>query len=234
MVQVGTAAYDAEAWCHPTTVTLAGTELPEGVDAAVSTFSDGYQLTMAVTVGGAVATEGAAGMCIMGEATGAVCVGALAGDEDETMAANGLKSKMYAAGTFKPEADNDAAAMVDLPAGAWAVLAPAGVNNAKAVPAAEPKEGEEAEEAAEPKEGEQLAGGLKEGAVFSVVYYQPKMAKTYAGLWRFNAKDSVTGYAHGPTADDMKTNKKCMTAELTGASALVAGAAIAFGAAALF
>ena len=51
MVQVGTAAYDAEKWCHPTTVTLAGTELPECFDAAVSTFSDGYQLTMAVTVG---------------------------------------------------------------------------------------------------------------------------------------------------------------------------------------
>ena len=32
----------------------------------------------------------------------------------------------------------------------------------------------------------------------------------------------------------MKQNKKCMTATLTGASALVAGAAIAFGAAAAF
>jgi len=135
---------------------------------------------------------------------------------------------MMAAGTFKPEADNDATAMVALPKGAWAQLAPAGVNNAPA-PAA--KEGEEAPEA---KEGEQLAGGLKEGAAFSVVYYQPKMAKSYAGLWRFNAKDSVTGYACGPDADTMKTNKKCMTAELTGASALVAGATIAFGAAALF
>lgn len=64
-------------------------------------------------------------------------------------------------------------------------------------------------------------------------YFQPKEAKAYAGLWRFNAKDSVTGYACGPTAED-KIMKACMTAELTGASALVAGAAIAFGAASLF
>jgi hypothetical protein len=44
----------------------------------------------------------------------------------------------------------------------------------------------------------------------------------------------ITGYACGPNQETMKQNKKCMTATLTGASALVAGAAIAFGAAALF
>ncbi len=59
------------------------------------------------------------------------------------------------------------------------------------------------------------------------------MAATYAGLWRFQAGETVSAYACGPDADSMKTNKKCMTAVLTGANALIAGAAIAFGAAAL-
>ena len=44
----------------------------------------------------------------------------------------------------------------------------------------------------------------------------------------------VSGYACGPDAETKNTNKKCMDATLTGASALVAGAAIAFGAAALY
>merc|ERR1711957_127184 len=211
MVQVGTMAFDAEAWCHPATVAIAGMTLAKDAPAAVSEFSDGYQLTLTVTAGAPVATEGNAGMCINGEGTGTVCVVATAGDEDGTIAANGLAAKMMAAGSFKPEADNAADTMVDLPADAA-----------------------EDAEAPEAIEGQQLADGLNTGAAFSVVYYQPKSAKTYAGLWRFNAKDEVTGYACGPDADTMKTNKKCMTATLTGASTLIAGAAIAFGAAALF
>jgi len=232
MVQVGTAAFAADAWCHPTTVAISGTTLAKDAPQAVSDFTDGYQLTMTVTAGAPVATEGNAGMCINGGETGTVCVMATAGDEDGTIAANGLACKMFAAGAFKPEAENDPATAVDLPAGAWAQMAPAGVNNAPA-PAKAADAAEDAEEP-QPIEGQHLADGLNTGASFSVVYYQPKDAKTYAGLWRFNAKDEVTGYACGPDADTMKTNKKCMTATLTGASTLIAGAAIAFGAAALF
>ena len=232
MVQVGTMAFDAEAWCHPATVAIAGMTLAKDAPAAVSEFSDGYQLTLTVTAGAPVATEGDAGMCINGEGTGTVCVVATAGDEDGTIAANGLAAKMMAAGSFKPEADNEADTMVDLPAGAAAVMAPASVmNQAAPAPAADAAEDADAPEAIE---GQQLADGLNTGAAFSVVYYQPKSAKTYAGLWRFNAKDEVTGYACGPDADTMTQNKKCMTATLTGASTLIAGAAIAFGAAALF
>ena len=111
-------------------------------------------------------------------------------------------------------------------------MSPASVmNQAAPAPAADAAEDADAPEAIE---GQQLADGLNTGASFSVVYYQPKSAKTYAGLWRFNAKDEVTGYAGGVDADTKNNSKKCMTATLTGASTLIAGAAIAFGAAALF
>ena len=53
---------------------------------------------------------------------------------------------------------------------------------------------------------------------------------------RYEAKDKVTAYANLLGADENSYNnsKECLTATLTGASTLVAGAAIAFGAAALF
>ena len=98
-------AFDAEAWCHPATVAIAGMTLAKDAPAAVSEFSDGYQLTLTVTAGAPVATEGLVQMCINGEGTGTVCVGALAGDEDGTIAANGLAALMFAAGSFKPEAE---------------------------------------------------------------------------------------------------------------------------------
>merc|ERR1712195_408111 len=103
---------------------------------------------------------------------------------------------------------------VDLPAGAAAVMAPASVmNQAAPAPAADAAEDADAPEAIE---GQQLADGLNTGASISVVYYQPKSANTYAGLWRFNAKDEVTGYAGGPDAYTKNNSKKCMTATLTG------------------
>jgi len=53
---------------------------------------------------------------------------------------------------------------------------------------------------------------------------------------RYESKDKVTAYANLLGADENSYNnsKECLTATLTGASTLVAGAAIAFGAAALF
>merc|ERR1711865_1226643 len=107
----------------------------------------------------------------------------------------------------------------------------AGVNNGVA-PEATPEQIEN-EETPEAPEGEDLEGGLAAGASFSVTFYKPKKAATYAGLWRFEAGMMVSGYAMG-NGDSANMNKKCMDATLTGASALVAGAAIAFGAAALF
>jgi len=279
MVQVGTAAFAEDDWCHSTTVTITGVTLADSMDHTVSEFSDGYQLTLALTMGkegDANEEEGkhAVGVCIMGEGTGAVCIAAMAGDDTGVLAANGLHGKMFAAGGFKAEAENDMEAAAELPRGAWAKWSPAGVNDEHApetadaaknapvaAPAAATPESRAAEKAAPAKKeaaagkapakevvakkaaapvketlpvakaGVAVEAALAKDAILSVSYFQPKEAKAYAGLWRFNAKDSVTGYAFSPTD---KTNKKCMTAELTGASALVAGAAIAFGAAALF
>jgi hypothetical protein len=232
MVQVGTNAFDAAAWCHPSTVTLTGTMLAMDAPQAIMDFSDGYMATIAVTAGADVFEEGNIGSCIAGEGTGAACVMANGGDEPATMAANSLVSRMFAAGTFVMEGDNDLTKAVALPAGAAAVLAPAGVNNGVA-PEATPEQIEN-EEAPEAPEGEQLYDGLKTGATFSVTYYQPKGAATYAGLWRFQAGETVMGFQRGPDAETANTFKKCETAILTGANAIVAGAAIAFGAAALF
>ena len=232
MVQVGTTAFDAAAWCHPSTVTLTGTMLAMDAPAAISSFSDGYMATITVTAGADVASEGNIGSCIAGAATGAACVMANGGDEDGTMAANTLVSRMFAAGTFVMEGEVDLAGAVALPEGAAAVVAPAGVNNGVA-PEATPEQIEN-EETPEAPQGQQLEGGLATGASFSVTYYQPKGAATYAGLWRFQAGETVTGFQRGPDAETAKTFKKCATAILTGANTIVAGAAVAFGAAALF
>merc|ERR1719486_166809 len=232
MVQVGTTAFAADAWCHPATVALQGTMLAMDAPQAVMDFTDGYQLTLTVTAGDNVVSEGNAGMCIAGEGTGAVCAMATAAYDDGVMAANSLKAKMAAAGTFKPASENDKAIWVDLPAGASATLAPAGVNNGVA-PAPTPEQVEN-DEVPEAPEGQDLEGGLAKDASFSVTYYQPKPAAAYAGLWRFQAGEMVSGHACGPDADTMNQFKTCMTAALTGAHSLIAGAAVAFGAAALF
>merc|ERR1719486_237530 len=125
MVQVGTTAFAADAWCHPATVALQGTMLAMDAPQAVMDFTDGYQLTLTVTAGDNVVSEGNAGMCIAGEGTGAVCAMATAAYDDGVMAANSLKAKMAAAGTFKPASENDKAIWVDLPAGATNGVAPA-------------------------------------------------------------------------------------------------------------
>jgi hypothetical protein len=129
---------------------------------AVMDFTDGYQMTMTVTAGDNVVSEGNAGMCIAGEGTGAVCVMANAAYDDGVMAANSLKAKMAAAGTFVAEGDNEASVFVDLPTGAWAQFAPAGVNNGVApAPTQEQIDNEETPEA---PEGQDLEGGLATGA----------------------------------------------------------------------
>jgi hypothetical protein len=152
MTQVGTVAFAADAWCHPTTVALMGMPMP--TDALVADFTDGYMLSMTVTAGDSIVSEegGNAGMCIMGEGTGAVCLMATAGDEDASLAANGLAVKMYAAGSYTAEGENDPATAVDLPVAAQAVLAPASVQNGPA-PAATPEQIEN-EETPEPVEGQ--------------------------------------------------------------------------------
>merc|ERR1711939_969649 len=51
-----------------------------------------------------------------------------------------------------------------------------------------------------------VQGGMDKGAKFSITYYQPKPAKTYAALPRFQAKDSVIASGNG---NGTKDAKKC-------------------------
>ena len=82
------------------------------------------------------------------------------------------------------------------------------------------------------------SSGSAIASVQSLTYFQPKEdpKKVYAGVPRFSKADSVSMF--GPTNIDTDANNLifalCGEAKaLTGASALVAGAAVAFGAAAL-
>merc|ERR1712146_61623 len=65
-------------------------------------------------------------------------------------------------------------------------------------------------------------------------WFQPKelSTKVYTPLPRFSAKESAT-WTGMVAADGKKSASGCATKALTGAPALVAGAAVAFGAAAL-
>merc|ERR1719393_441437 len=65
-------------------------------------------------------------------------------------------------------------------------------------------------------------------------WFQPKelSTKVYTTLTRFSAKESAT-WTGMVAADGKKSASGCAAKALTGASALVAGAAVAFGAAAL-
>ena len=51
MVQVGTTAFAADAWCHPATVALQGTMLAADTPQAVMDFTDGNQSQAAGILG---------------------------------------------------------------------------------------------------------------------------------------------------------------------------------------
>ena len=84
-------------------------------------------------------------------------------------------------------------------------------------------------------DGAEVPQGLDAGAKISATWYQPKSAKTYSGLPRFQAKDTVTASANGLGAEAESWDKSlpCLGATLSGASTLLAGAVISFGLAAL-
>ena len=52
MVQIGTAAFDAEKWCHSTTVNLMGSK---AVPKALAKYTDGYKAQVEMTFGATVA-----------------------------------------------------------------------------------------------------------------------------------------------------------------------------------
>ena len=66
-------------------------------------------------------------------------------------------------------------------------------------------------------------------------WYQPSASKSYINAPRYSAGDVIQSYAGGLEAEEESWNKltPCMKATLAGASNLIAGAALAFGAVAL-
>lgn len=80
-----------------------------------------------------------------------------------------------------------------------------------------------------PKHKAGAAGVLKAGKSLAGTYYQPKMAKSYSGLTRYNAGESVNALAGNPVKPEFGEEfsyKPCMQGvKLTGAATLVAGAA---------
>ena len=67
-----------------------------------------------------------------------------------------------------------------------------------------------------------LPFGLAKGAQISATYYQPKLAKVYSGIPRFNAGDVIMATAMGmePRAESWEKSKICLIATLTSALSL--------------
>ena len=207
MVQIGTAAFDAEKWCQPTTMNLMGGAAPKDM----AKYTDGYKAQMEMTWGATIAAGESASMCVMGSKAGnGVCAHAKAGDDDGAFG-SGMVFAMPRDNLTKPmvmpSAEDKAAMMKKMVDDGWVVKGLA------MVPAAEAG----------------AADILMEGAKCSVTWYQPKMAKTYATVPRFNAGDSVDSLAGSPVEGEEgeeMSGKPCMAGvKLTGAAALVASAA---------
>ena len=84
--------------------------------------------------------------------------------------------------------------------------------------------------------GNELEEGLNGGSSISAAWFQPKQAKAYSGLFRFEPEMTVTASANGLGAEAESWDKSlpCKGGTLAGASTLLAGAVIAFGAVSLF
>ena len=150
----------------------------------------------------------------MGSKAGnAVCAGAMAGDDDGVWGkgmVHGMPRDMMTKPMKMPSAEDKEAKMKKMAADGWVAGAAQGLTM---VPAA--------------KAGDEEI--LMEGKTCTATWYQPKMAKTYATIPRFNAGDSVDSVAGSPVPAEEGEDvvmKPCMAGvKLTGAAALVASAA---------
>ena len=86
------------------------------------------------------------------------------------------------------------------------------------------------------EDGTEIEQGLDAGSFISAKWYQPASADAYSGLPRFQTGDKVTASANGlgAEAESWDTSLPCMGGTLTGASTLIAGAAITLATVCLF
>ena len=203
-----------------TMVTLAGSAkgamdaLPE----AVQTFSDGYTMKIETTLGASMDASAETSACLQSEGGNAVCHGAYAGDDEGQLATMG--AAWIAAADWNIEGMPLTVANAVTAEAHGAVSSPV---KAKA---------DEDSDAVYPD------AAVASGAVISTMWYQPKAAKVYAGLPRFEAGAKINAFAsfgEGVDKDGSTVWPKtaCGEFELTGASAIVAGAAVAFSVVAL-
>jgi hypothetical protein len=118
MVQVGTAKFDATKFCNLTTVSLAGSpkkwnETFVGDFSAINKkevleyssdlarYSDGYMLTMEITAGQEIEANAMMGTCIQAPTSSAICVQALAADDNGVLSKNGITAKFILASDYK-------------------------------------------------------------------------------------------------------------------------------------
>jgi hypothetical protein len=242
MTQIGTMAFNAETSpCQSTVVSLTNTvtnnifdsvaKVIDGdIGGAAETWTDGYEMRITMTMGQQALANSVSQTCftlvsMKANDRAAMCFQAKAGDEDGRLLAGGVSARWIAAESFNTEGieqaiDNQGTigkteGFRSSPASAWRGQ----------------KLGDGTYD--EPKD---VISALNKGAMVSATWYQPSMSNRYVNVPRYNAGDIVQAYASGLGSDEESWNKfsPCMKATLTGASNLIAGAAIAFGAASLF
>ena len=207
MVQIGTAEFDAEKWCQPTTMNLMGGAAPKDM----AKYTDGYKAQMEMTWGATIAAGEGASMCVMGSKAGnGVCAMAMAGDDDGAFGSamvHAMPREKLTTPQVMPSEEDKAAMMKKMADDGWVAKGVAMVPNAEAG----------------------APDILMEGKTCSVTWYQPKMAKTYATVPRFNAGDSVDSLAGSPVEaeeGEEMSGKPCMAGvKLTGAATLAASVA---------
>ena len=182
MTQIGTMAFNAEASpCQSTIVSLTasvtnnilgsiGAALDGDVAKAADTWTDGYSMSVTMTMGQQALANSISQTCFNsvkdGATKAAICFQAKAGDEDGMLAAGGVSARWIAASNFKAEgnpqqAENqgvigDKEGFSSSPAAAWR-----GAKNDKGT-----YEG-----------GSSVKGGLNMGAKVSAKWYQPSASK---------------------------------------------------------
>ena len=155
----------------------------------------------------------------------AICFQAKAGDEDGRLLAGGVSARWIRGDAFNPEGNAQDLPEVQGTIGAsenWSSKPSAAWRGAK-------------QDDGTYNEGNDVLDALNKGMKVSGKWYQPSASKSYINAPRYSAGDVIQSYAGGLEAEEESWNKltPCMKATLAGASNLIAGAAIAFGAVAL-
>lgn len=220
-------------------VTLAGatssswaTDAIVKIAASIKTDSDGYKITLEMSGNGATSGMAAnkymGGCLAVGTTNPIVCYYGQAKDTHTTpaVASRQLYTMIPRYTAYKNYSTTVAIASVTAITAAKWNLAYSGSNCSGAAPTPDGTGVTSAACAV-------LSWELNDVLTSTASWFQPKeiSTKVYTTLTRFSAKESATWT--GMDADAKKGASGCAAKALTGASALVAGAAVAFGAAAL-